>query len=472
MLTVGFAARCITPPPGKEIPGLFERRFARGIHDDLFARSVVIDDEVSCVAFVQVDAIVVPETLVAAARREAQRMCGIPGTNCFIAATHTHSGGPICSMLTTAEDPEYQNFVAQQIAASVSEGFRLRQSAFLGIESEQAHGVAFNRRFLMRDGSQITHPGKMNPDALAPAGPEDPRVTVFSFFDPESWKPSGCIVNFACHATHINGLYYSADYVKWIIDTLKSVYGPDFGVVFLNGACGDVTQVDNRSPRPIEMGVHWAERSGRIVAGAALQAIARATPYNDASIGLRRGVVRAALRKISPQALQEARKLLAKHPVTPRDVDTIFAKELLEVAKLRRKMSSRPLEIFAVRIADAALWGVPGELFQSFALIVRDQSPFLHTCCVELANGYNGYICTPEAFEGGGYEVLTARTSMLEPTVGSAVVKMASRLLADLFKQAKPELEQLPQRRVWPTGDASALEGLQQLASKNQPRNE
>ena len=83
--------------------------------------------------------------------------------------------------------------------------------------------------------------------------------------------PVGAVVHFACHATHMNGLLYSADYVKWVVDTVRAVYGPAFGAVFLNGACGDVTQVDNRSPRPLEMGPYWAERSGRCVGGAAVQ---------------------------------------------------------------------------------------------------------------------------------------------------------------------------------------------------------
>ena len=60
MLKAGFSSRCITPPPGCDIPGLFERRIARGVHDDLFVRAVVIDDGTRCVALVQTDAITAP----------------------------------------------------------------------------------------------------------------------------------------------------------------------------------------------------------------------------------------------------------------------------------------------------------------------------------------------------------------------------------------------------------------------------
>ncbi len=466
MLRAGFSSRCITPSPGKEIPGLFERRFAQGVHDDLYARAAVIEEDARTVAVVQVDTIVLPEEVVAEARKEVQRLCGIPTKHCFLAATHTHSGGPICDLLTAEGEPEYQRFVAQQIAAAVFEARRRMEPVFWGVDRELARGVAFNRRFVMQDGSHKTHPGKMNAGILSPAGPEDPTVLALTFYEPEHCRPVGCLVNFACHATHMNGVLFSADYIKWVIDTLQSALGPSFGVVFLNGACGDVTQVDNRSERPMEMGAYWAERTGRVVAGAALQAIVRANPCREATLGIRTSNLRAAIRRSTPEMIRQAQACLSKSPVVGSNVDAVFARELLTVERMRRKTPTRVLELSAFRVGDAVFWGVPGELFQSFALAVRDQSPFAYTGCVELANGYNGYICTPEAFAGGGYEVRTARSSILEPDTGANVVKTVSRMLIDLYKQAQSEIEQIPRYYVWPVGDASPLRGLQELAAK------
>ena len=185
----------------------------------------------------------VPESVVVKARKKAQRLCGISPENCLIAATHTHSGGPLFGGFLSEPDEEYMEFVSSQIAGAISEAFRLLRPALAGWNSAAAPGVAFNRRFVMKDGSQRTHPGKMNPETVDPAGPEDPTVTLLTFSDPQTFVPFGCIVNFACHATHMNGLLYSADYVKWVVDTLQAVYGSDFGVVFLNGACGGVTKL-------------------------------------------------------------------------------------------------------------------------------------------------------------------------------------------------------------------------------------
>ena len=121
-MKAGFATACITPPPGKDIPGLFERRLALGVHDDLYVRAAALDDGTK-VALVQVDAIVVPEQVVKQARKEAQRLCGIPAAQCFIAATHTHSGGPLFGGFLSEPDETYMEFVAEQIAAAIPRPF-------------------------------------------------------------------------------------------------------------------------------------------------------------------------------------------------------------------------------------------------------------------------------------------------------------------------------------------------------------
>jgi hypothetical protein len=467
-MKAGFASACITPIPGMEIPGLFERRLAAGTHDDLHVRAAVLDAG-ETVALVQVDAIVVPEKVVAKARKEAHKHCGIPASHCFIAATHTHSGGPLFGSFLSEPDEEYMEFVAGRIAAAISEAFHAMRPVLAGWNDATAPGVAFNRRFLMKDGLQRTHPGKMNPDVVAPVGPEDPTVTVLSFCDPKTFAPQGCIVHFACHGTHMNGLLYSADYVKWVVDTLRAVYGPELGVAFLNGACGDVTQVDNRNPRPMEFGPYWAERTGRSVGGAAIQAIARTDYVRNASIDCACVKVRAGIRAVAAEALRDAVRLLRKQPPTAENVETIYANESLKVHASREQCAHRSLEIMGVRVGNGMLWGVPAEFFQAFGLEVAASSPFGHTCCVELANGYNGYVCAESAFAGGGYETRTARSSFLEEKTGEKVVRAARLLCLRLHEKARCELGSL--RHVWPEyRDDSALDGINQIGRKTRKK--
>ena len=467
MLKAGFAHRCITPEIGREIPGLFEQRLALGVADDLFVRAVVVDDGTCCAALVQTDAIALPEVLVREARERAHQLCGIEPRQCLIAATHTHSGGPVFGGFLSEPDPAYVSFVAAQTASAIAEAYRRRQDVLVGIDTVAAADFAFNRRFRMENGPEMTHPGKGNPGIVEPAGPEDPTVTVVGFRDPGTHRPVGGVVHFACHATHMNGLLYSADYPRWVVDTLQAVYGKDFGVVYLNGACGDVTQVDNRGARPLELGPYWCERTGRGVSGAALVALARMDSHKAAAVACDSMFVRAGIRGSTPAARKAARALLKKKAVTAEDVETIYARELLEVEKMRKAAPSRRLEIMGVRIADVLFWGVPAEFFQAYAAEVSTKSPFRHTCCVELANGYQGYICTEGAFPDGGYETRTARSSFLEPKAGAKVSTAAQRLARRMFEAGAKDIAKLPSRRVWPRfADAQALDGINQIKKK------
>ena len=91
---------------------------------------------------------------------------------------------------------------------------------------------------------------------LEPAGPTDPEVGVIGAWDARDGKLLGCVVNFACHATTSPG-GISANYIYYLEKVIQGYYGKDAVVVFLNGASGDVTQVDNRSPlatRPANAG--------------------------------------------------------------------------------------------------------------------------------------------------------------------------------------------------------------------------
>ena len=60
---------------------------------------------------------------------------------------------------------------------------------------------------------------------------------------------------------------------------------------------------------------------------------------------------------------------------------------------------------------------------------VKAQSPFKPTFTVELANGYNGYLPTPEQHRLGGYETWRARSSYLEVEAAPKIFDTVMNLL-------------------------------------------
>ncbi|MFO1095022.1 MAG: hypothetical protein U0992_17200 [Planctomycetaceae bacterium] len=85
-----------------------------------------------------------------------------------------------------------------------------------------------------------------------------------------------------------------------------------------------------------------------------------------------------------------------------------------------------------MRIGDLGIVGIPCETFVETGLAIKAASPLKPTFCISLANGYNGYLPTPEHHDWGGYETWRARSSYLavdaEPAVRHTALELLERL--------------------------------------------
>ena len=82
-----------------------------------------------------------------------------------------------------------------------------------------------------------------------------------------------------------------------------------------------------------------------------------------------------------------------------------------------------PLILQALRIGDLAISAIPCEVFVEIGLEIKKKSPFATTFTTSLANGYNGYLPTPEHHRLGGYETWRARSSYLEIEASPKIVE-------------------------------------------------
>jgi len=426
----GFARVDITPAPGCQIPGGFSKNLAEGVHDPLYVEATVLMSGGVELAIVGVDALFTPDDIVAEARGLAESACGVPGPNILIGASHTHNGGPATDCLGSDRDPAYCHRLAEAIAKAVSDARAGAVDAQLGAGVGHEDSVSFNRRFKMKDGTEKTHPGRMNPDIVEPAGPMDPDVAVIAVENMQG-ELLGCIVNHALHGTVIGGSKLSADWIGYMRQTIRGGVGRDVGVVFLNGACGDVTQVDNRNPRPPEFGEAWARRIGMTLGAEALKVIARMEYSADVPLAVTAESLDLPIRDLA----ESDEALVARE--TPASGLGAAQNEayLREAALVRARKAESPtarIEVQAMRIGPAAIATNPTEYFCALGLAIKNGSPWKPTLVAELANGYAGYSPTKEAFTGGGYEVRTARSSFLAPGTGEEMAAAAVRLLKGL----------------------------------------
>lgn len=450
MLQVGFARTNITPPLGANVPGGFFSRGGALIHDDLYATAMVIDNGEALIALVGLDALSVRNSTVEAGRRVAAEYASIPAENIMVGASHSHCAGPTCECLGSRYEQWYCDLVGRQIGTAIVEANRLKRPATLSIGRGYEDSVAFNRRFMMKDGKETTHPGKMNPDIKHVAGPIDPEVGVIAARDAETDELIGCLVNYALHGTlSVGGTGYSADWPYYMRETIGAVYGSDVLTVFLNGACGDVTQVDNQSPRPSEFGEAWGARVGRTVGAEVIKVIeylaVEGERLSEVELGSVSENLPLALRPVTPENLQMAQEWL-KENSSAQTGERIYQEDQIRLSEWLQTEPEVQAEIQALRVGDLGIVSNPAEYFCIFGLDIKAKSPFPQTMVVELANGCIGYVPDEKAMgpKGGGYEPAQACSSKLVPEAGKQIAKTSVKLLKKLAPKRRKTSEVTP----------------------------
>ncbi|MGB2694545.1 MAG: neutral/alkaline non-lysosomal ceramidase N-terminal domain-containing protein [Dehalococcoidia bacterium] len=413
-LSAGIAAAIITPPVGTAMEGYSARAdVSQGVHDDLHARALVLDDGSTTVALVSCDLLGVDRRLVAEARTLAADATGIEPSNILVAATHTHQG-PIG--LRRDADESLVHITARHIAGAIATAYRTRRPAVLKVGRTDVDSVAQNRR--------------------DPAWPIDSSLTVLLLDDPDPLRPPiAALVNFACHPTvlyHTN-LLLSADYPGAAVRTIERVF-PGLGALFFNGACGNV------NPAWIAQEFAETERVGAIVGAAAARLIGELRPLGtgqrahnirwdehlEQPVTAGEIVENVRLRAASRRVDLPVKSFLSEeeYGASLRELEARLAdasgderrRVMAQVTRLRTEVGvaagfagqeGRLLhpELMAVSFGpELALLGLPGEWFVETVADIRAQVGLHHLPVACYANHYIGYVVPAPAYDEGGYE--------------------------------------------------------------------
>ena len=455
----GFAERDITPDIGMERPGGYGKIFHKSVHDPCKVRAAVFTDGDNRVAIVSVDALLVRRQLVLGARKRITEKCGINAGAILIHATHSHSSGPTGMIYPGEYDHasefvqelayekssnanlDYLKHVEDQIVAAVCEAAGDKRANQCSVGKGRAEGVAFNRRFYMTSGLTHTHPRPGNPAIIEPAGPTDPEVGVIGAWDTEG-NLTGCIVNFVCHATASPG-GISANYIYYVEQVIRGVFGEDVVVVFLAGASGDVTQVENQT----KFVGRKPEQSSRYVGGTvgaeAVKVLLREEPGQLTPVAHSSKILKIERRAPRPERVAASLELTKKQPAEVGATEWAFSKEILLLDARLSKEPIAEVEVQAIQVGPVVMLTDPAEFFCQFGLDIKAGSPFPLTFPVSLANGCVGYVPTEEAFgsRGGGYETRLSSYSNLEITAGQQMVDAAIELANQMKPGAVPTRE-------------------------------
>jgi len=469
---VGFSEKDITPDIGMEAPGGYGKSYHRTFHDACKVRASVYDDGRTQVAVVGIDALGVRRETVQKVRQAVQKRVGIPGDSILIGASHSHSSGP-CNWIvrgdfdhaspqvqdlayeqSTIADVKYLATVEKALIDAICEAYDRRVEAEAGVGRGIEDKVAYNRRFLMKNGRSVTHPGLGNPDIVKPAGPVDPEVGVVGVWDAKNPnKLLGCVVNFSCHATTSPG-GISANYIYYLEKVIQGYYGKEAVVVFLGGASGDVTQVNNESPYVNPKAEQWAQLVGGKVGAEALKVLLTMPRGKLTPLAARTKVWSIARRVPDPERVKASQAMVDGDKSKADPTDWTFAKETLMLDALLKKEPKVEVEVQAVQVGPVVFVTDPAEYFCQYGLDIKKGTGFPFTFPVSLANGCVGYVPTEDAFEehGGGYETRLTSYSNLEVTAGSQMRDEGIALAKQLKPGAPPEHVKRPEFKGKPWG--------------------
>lgn len=417
---VGFSQVNITPEIGVLLSGYDNFRPSKGIHDDLFARILIIDNNEELLCFIQMDTLCVDNYFIQELHDKIKHL-GIKRGNLIVEATHTHSGPKgvsdnINGILNGLEEifGEYNKNLVEDYINKLIEGVRgaldNRENCEIQIGISNVYNVCSER-----------HNIKF---------PWDTELFTIEFL-PNNGKKV-LMYNFSCHPTIMNqeNLYITADLPSGVLKHLGNSYDM---ITFTNGSAGDISTRFTRK----ESSFDEVDRLGKNLSDAIKSSLSNPIykgPINN--IQVKNYNLDLEIKDLD--SVEEAQKILyelekkleevKKKEISYNDLRVIESQyegacTNLKFAKNIGKMDKLNVEINIIKINNWNLITVPGELFSSLGKKIKEVG---NNIILGYTNGYYLYFADEKSFDNKCYE---ASSSIIKRGQGE---KMISFILEKL----------------------------------------
>ena len=394
-MKIGFAKREISPPLGLELGGYAGYRPNGGIHDPLYCKAIVLEQESVRYGLIVLDLMCADESLCGKIA-DAVAHLGIAQQRLIVSAIHSHAApagvipgeGPLARVnrAIVPENPAflpYMNAVVCAAAAACAD-------AAAGLEPFRIRAA---RGPMPPIGSE-RHSGEAAKGALTAAEIRTESGKSLIFY------------NFPCHPTVLSAanLLVSADFVGGIEKLLDADMA-----VFTNSAAGDIS---TRFTRRESSFAECSRMAG--IAAEYVRSLLRDQPFAEPS-PLRGRTAAAILPARQVGSAEDAQKQLEE--TTARwqqavadgaDAGTVRilksyvegAGVNLEFARSLHGVQEFTVPVTAFRFMGLSFATVPGEFYST--LLPSE------TAAICYANGYYRYIADEKAYDAGHYEALAA----------------------------------------------------------------
>lgn len=398
-MKIGYAQDVITPSLDRPVylAGFGNNRRATTIHDDLYVRSLVIQDGENAIALVAIDLIGlfrpdVYEVIRCVKTSEFLKASKV-SSEIIIASTHTHHGPDTMGIWgpddkTRGVDTEYMIATKQKIVDTILASLSAPKPASIKWTSVHVPGLAKNAR---------------NPEIV------DDELTLLQFTDvADTSKVAITLMNFPCHPEVLwdQNPNITSDYVGYLrADVEKQTGSP---CIFFSGALGGMMTPDVK-----DHSFEEAEFMGRKLSKEGLGALGAVRSGHSAVISIKKKELKVKLTNILYK-LAFGRKLLP---------DT------------RDKKGYITTEVNLIKIGDLWFATVPGELLPKLGLQLKawmKEAGASVTGVIGLANDELGYIIPTEEFKypwnpfkpGSHYEETNSISKEITPKVMDALKEL------------------------------------------------
>ncbi len=428
----GVAEVNITPPVGISLCGFAGRKGpSESIHDDLYARALVLDSDGTRLVIVTADVISFSPDLVKRIREDLSEC--VPATHLLLNGSHSHSGPTVMAFRSMGDrDDSYEDVLCRKIAGAVKMAVDSLMDVHL-FEGRAPVRIGYNRRE-KREGRIIL--------GHHPEGPEAPWVDVLRL-DRSDGTTIGLVYATAAHPVNLHGLSVSAEFpgyaARFISRNLDGAIP-----IFAQACCGDI------NCEPMDGTHDCSLHIGTLLGNAALHAAMQASPVEETGLDSICETIQLPLSvpdlETAQSALEHeldqlstARKNGIDSPYTLRhryEDQVGWARAHLDEARKGEQGQSVDFEIQVMRIGSMAVIAFPGEMFVNYQLTMEERSPFDKTVTLGYSNGCIGYVPTADAYQEGGYEIERAfryyGTLMIGPECETMIKHQTLSMLEEL----------------------------------------
>ncbi|HQS04185.1 MAG: hypothetical protein B7X86_07380 [Sphingobacteriales bacterium 17-39-43] len=447
----GASTANVTPFLGDVIVGGFGVPIANHVHDELHARTLVLDDGKVKLVFVIVDNVSINREVFDEAKRLIQEETQIPKEHVLMSAVHTHSATSASGAGEKRRGwnvgkplDDYQRFLVRRMADGVRIALNNMEPARIGWGVGNVPQHLFNRRWKMKTpvvnpfGGQdqvVMNPGVGNTNMKEPAGATDPGVSFISV-QSLGGRPIAVLANYSLH--YVGGLpgdHLSADYFAMFADRVQELLkadrqDPPFVGILSNGTSGDVNNVDYRAPGTKYPPYAKMRLVANDVADEVLKVYKTIQHQNWVPLTAAQSELNLKVRKPDSKMLDYAQKVLAKpDSETPvHRLEKIYAGRTMQMQEWPDNID---VILQTFRIGELGIAAIPFEVFTETGLQIKAKSPFETSFTIELANGNYGYLPTPAQHKLGGYETWLS-TNKVETEASEKIVTELLKLFNKL----------------------------------------